>query len=180
MGLKRQKSKSFHDLSMLRFTSIILIIGVNPYVELPDDVLLKIFQQAAKDKGPIPVRGKLNSHAFKQTLVKYAGGWKLYLNTPMRKNAGIDVGDRADVEIEFDPDPRMEAMHPAFALALSQNPAAKIVFEKRPPSHQKEILRYLNSMKTEASLIRNIEKVIQHLLGEKTEGLYPLMRRKDP
>ncbi|MEI9935362.1 MAG: hypothetical protein WDM71_11065 [Ferruginibacter sp.] len=41
--------------------------------------------QAGKDKGHIPVKGKLDGHAFIQTLVKYSGKWRLYLNGPMRK-----------------------------------------------------------------------------------------------
>ena len=78
---------------MISFSSKIYKIGINPYVLLPATALKKIFEQANKNKGPIPVRGELNGHAFIQTLVKYSGKWRLYLNGPMRKNAGIDVGE---------------------------------------------------------------------------------------
>ncbi|HLO27815.1 MAG TPA: YdeI/OmpD-associated family protein [Anaerolineales bacterium] len=163
---------------MLSFTAEILIIGINPYVAVPEDVLNDLFRQAGKSTGPIPIRGTLNGKGFKQTLVKYKGAWRLYLNTPMRQNAGIDVGDDATLEIEFDPEPRLVPIHPKLARALSRNKEAKAAFEKLPLSRQKEILRYLNSMKTDESLTRNIEKVIQHLLGEKPKGLSALMRRK--
>jgi bacteriocin resistance YdeI/OmpD-like protein/uncharacterized protein DUF1905 len=161
------------------FTGKILKIGINPYVGLPEEVLNTLFKQAEKSKGPIPVRGILNGKRFKQTLVKYQGAWRLYLNTPMRQDAGIDVGDDAKVEIEFDPEPRIVLTHPKFAQALSKNKEAKASFEQLAPSRQKEILRYLNSMKTEESLVRNIEKVIQHLLGQKPKGLSALLRLKD-
>jgi uncharacterized protein YdeI (YjbR/CyaY-like superfamily) len=62
--------------------------------------------------------------------------------------------------------------------ALSRNKMAKAAFENLMPSRQKEILRYLNSLKTESSLERNIEKVIQLLLGEKPEGLRALSNRR--
>ena len=75
------------------FSSKIQIIGVNPYVLLPASVLKNLFKEAGKNKGPIPVRGTLNENPFTQTLVKYSGRWRLYLNTPMRKAAGIDEGD---------------------------------------------------------------------------------------
>jgi Domain of unknown function (DUF1905) len=62
-----------------RFKATIDIIGVNPFVLLPDPVLKNIFKQAQKDKGPIPVRGTINGHPFIQTLVKYSGYWRLYI-----------------------------------------------------------------------------------------------------
>ena len=163
----------------MSFTAKILKIGINPYVGLPEDVLNTLFKQADKNKGPIPVRGTLNNKRFKQTLVKYQGAWRLYLNTPMRQDAGIDVGDDARVEIEFDPEPRIVPIHPKFVRALSRDKEAKAAFEQLAPSRKKEILRYLNSMKTEESLVRNVEKVIQYLLGKRPKGLSALLRLKD-
>ena len=164
---------------MESFTAKILIIGINPYVGIPEDVLDALFKQAGKTTGPIPIRGWLNGKEFLQTLVKYQGIWRLYLYTPMRRDAAIDVGDNAIIEIEFDPEPRIVPMHPTFGRALSKNKEAKAAFEKLPPSRQKEILRYLNSMKTDESLVRNIEKVIQYLLGKKPKGLSAVLRIKD-
>lgn len=162
---------------MESFTAKILKIGINPYVGLPEDVLNTLFKQADKNKGPIPVRGTLNGKRFEQTLVKYQGAWRLYVNTHMRQAAGIDVGDDATVEIEFDPEPRIVPIHPKFARVLSKNREAKATFLQLAPSRQKEILRYLNSMKTEESLVRNIEKVVQYLSGETPKGISALMRR---
>ena len=162
---------------MERFTAKVRKIGINPYMGLPEEVLNTLFKQADKNKGPIPVRGTLNSKRFKQTLVKYQGVWRSYLNTHMRQAAGIDVGDDATVEIEFDPEPRIVPIHPRFARALSKNWEAKAAFEKLAPSRQKEILRYLNSMKTEESLVRNIVKVVQYLSGETPKGPSAVMRR---
>ena len=34
------------------------------------------------------------------------------------------------------------------------------------PSHQKEIMRYINSLKSEASVERNIARSIQFMLGK--------------
>ena len=151
---------------MNSFSAKIQIIGVNPYVLLPAKVLKDIFKQAGKEKGPIQVKGKLNGNKFIQTLVKYSGKWRLYLNTPMRKAAAIDVGDIANVEIEFDPKPRIIPMHSKLEEALNKNKKAKAAFEQLAPYRQKEIVRYISFMKTEESLERNINKTIQHLLGK--------------
>jgi len=162
---------------MVSFTAKILRIGINPYVGLPEDILNTLFKQADKNSGPIPVRGRLNGKRFMQTLVKYRGEWRLYLNTPMRQDAGIDVGDDATFEIEFDPAPRTVTPQPKLERALSKNKEAKAAFEKLRPSRKNEILRYLNSLKTEESLVRNIEKVIQHLAGKRAAGRSARMRR---
>jgi hypothetical protein len=161
------------------FSATIYKIGINPYVHLPEDVLTALFKQANKSKGPIPVYGTINGKRFIQTLVKYQGAWRLYINGEMRLAAGVDVGDQAQIRIEFDPAPRIEAMHPKFRDTLSKNKVAKTAFEKLTPSRQKEMLRYLNSMKTDVSLERNIEKIIAHLLGEKTKGLHHLLEGRE-
>jgi hypothetical protein len=153
-------------ITVASFSAIIKIIGVNPYVLLPQKVLNEIFKQAGKDKGPIPIKGKLNGHSFLQTLVKYSNKWRLYLNTPMRKAAGLDTGDTANFEIEYDPAPRTITIHPKLKAALLKTKKVKLVFDSLPPSRQKEIIRYINFLKTEESVDRNISKVIGFLSGK--------------
>jgi len=148
------------------FSAKIAKIGVNPYVLLPAVVLKNICRQAGKDKGPIAIRGTLNGHEFIQTLVKFSGKWRLYLNTPMRKAAGIDVSDVGDFKIEFDPRERVVAMHPKLLAALKQNKDAKKAFDAFPPYKQKEVVRYISSLKTEESVDRNVKKAILFLLGK--------------
>jgi hypothetical protein len=151
---------------MLRFKAKIEIIGINPYVLLPEKVLLALFKQAGKDKGAIPVKGKIEGHNFIQNLVKYSGKWRLYLNTPMRKASNKDVGDRVTIEIEFDPVKRITPIHAKLQRALQENKNANKVFDSLPPSRQKEITRYINFLKTEESINRNIKKVLLFLNGK--------------
>ncbi|HWY10371.1 MAG TPA: YdeI/OmpD-associated family protein [Bacteroidia bacterium] len=151
---------------MNSFSAKIQIIGVNPYVLLPAAILKNIFKQAGKEKGAIPVCGKLNGHNYIQTLVKYSGNWRLYLNGPMRKAAGIDVGDIAKITIKFDPRERTIAMHPKLQAAFSKNKKAKTVFDKLSPSRQKEIVRYIGFLKTEESIDKNIARALKFLTGK--------------
>lgn len=65
------------------FKAEIKIIGINPYVLVPGPILQKIFKQAGRDKGPIPIKGTINKKPYRQTLVKYSGAWRLYINTTM-------------------------------------------------------------------------------------------------
>ena len=49
---------------MLSFNAKIYIIGINPYVLLPQAVLKNIFKEAGKEKGTIRVRGTIDGHAY--------------------------------------------------------------------------------------------------------------------
>ena len=162
----------------LSFSSEIFIIGVNPYVPVPKGILEQLFIDAQRNSGPIPVKGTLNGKLFIQTVVKYSDLWRLYLNGIMRKDAGIDVGDVAHVTLAFNAHPKVEHMPVLLLEALKKDAAAKSAYEVLAPYRKKEILRYLNSMKTEESLARNIGKIILHLKGEKTDTLHALMRTK--
>ena len=162
--------------SMQKFSAEIYKIGINPVVDLPERVLSAIFRQAGKDKGPIPVRGILNGAEFTQTLVKYAGAWRLYINGPMLKDSGLRVVDTGKVEIEFDPRPREIPMPPRLGAELQKRPNARTAFELLPASRQKEIVRYIASLKSEGSIERNVARVISQLSGADDEP--PAFMRK--
>ncbi len=151
---------------MNSFKAKIEIIGINPFVFLPARVLNTIFTQAGKDKGPIPVRGTIDGHPYIQTLVKYSGAWRLYINGPMLKDAGKQVGDTIALTIEFDAEERVVPMHPKLVAAMKVNPVAKEAFDKLSPSRQKEIVRYISFLKTEASVDKNVSRAISFLLGD--------------
>jgi len=159
--------QNFPSTAMKSFSAKILIIGVNPYVLLPSALLRYIFQKAGKDKGAIPVQLKIGDKDFIQNLVKYSGKWRLYLNGPMRKTAGKDVGDTIDIQIDFDPKPRTTPVHPKLQKAFKENAEAKKIFEKLSPSRQKEILRYINFLKSEESVDKNVQRAIAHLISSK-------------
>jgi hypothetical protein len=131
-----------------------------------------------REEAPIPVKGTVQGEPFSTTVVKFRGIWRLYLNTPMRQAAKADVGDQVTIHVQFDKAPPKVPMPRKFALALSKNKSAKEAFQKLAPSRQKEILRYLNSLKQVETLERNIEKVIQFLQGEPSEGLVAVTRAR--
>ena len=55
---------------MHAFSATLDIIGINPYVPVPEDLLAELFVRAGRDKGPIPVCGTLNGTSYEQTLVR--------------------------------------------------------------------------------------------------------------
>ena len=151
---------------MEKFNATLEIIGGNPFVFVPSIILHKIFQQANRNKGPIPIQGTINGKPYQQTLVKYSGHWRLYINMKMLKNSPRRIGEKIVVEIEFDPSDRTIEPHPKLVAALEENKKAKQAFKELPPSRQKEIIRYISNLKTEKSVERNITKAINFLLGK--------------
>jgi hypothetical protein len=162
---------------MPRFLATIYKIGINPVIDPPGRALKAVFAQAGKSKGPIPVRGKINGMDFIQTLVKYGGLWRLYINGSMLKASGINVGDRVTIEIEFDPMPRTIPMPGELAAALRKDNRAREAFDDLPPSRQKEIMKYIGSLKTEDAIIKNVRRIIAHLRGKKINHVLTRERR---
>lgn len=152
---------------MKPFRAKIKLIGINPYISLPLRVLNKIFTEAGKDKGKIPVKMTIDGHPFTQTLVRYSGEWRLYLNTPMRAAAKKETGNTASFTVVFNPDKKKSIkMHPQLSAALRKNTKAHKVFKQLAPSLQLEIIKYFSFLKTEESVERNSKKVIRYLLGD--------------
>jgi hypothetical protein len=86
---------------MSSFKAVIELIGINPFVFIPERVLEKIFKEGGRNKGLIPVCGTINGAPFKQTLVKYCGHWRLYINTSMLKNSPKRIGEHITIAIRL-------------------------------------------------------------------------------
>ena len=151
---------------MARFVAKIYKLGINPVVDPPERVLAEVFRSAGRSSGPIQVCGSLNDVPFIQTLVKYRGAWRLYINGAMLKASGLAVGNKTTIEIEFDVRPRSVPMPALLRRALAKDAEASAAFDKLTPSRKKEIFRYLSSLKTDASIERNIERLLAQLRGE--------------
>ncbi len=148
------------------FSAIIDIIGINPFVFVPEDILQAVFRQAGKDKGFIPIKGTINKKPYTQTLVRYSGEWRLYINTTMLKDSPKRIGEQVDVTIAYDPADRSIPMHPKLEAALQKSKKALAAFNTQSPSRQKEIVRYIATLKSEEARDKNITRAINFLLGK--------------
>jgi hypothetical protein len=160
--------------SVETFLATIRMLGINPYVSVPRAKLAALLAEAKRETSPIPIRIEIGGATFRQNLVRYQGAWRLYLNTPMRAAAGKEVGQRVLLSVAFDPEPRLEPVPAELERELARQPDARTAFEALVPSRQKEISRYLGSARTSATRERNVEKVIDFLLGKAPPGLVVL------
>lgn len=151
---------------MHTFKAEIAIIGINPYVEVPEEILSALFLLADKNKGPIPVHGLISGEPYTQTLVRYANEWRLYINTKMLKNSPKRIGETIEITIDFDSSDRTMPLHPQLQEALGKDAHAWQVFESLPPSLKHEINRYITHLKSEAKVHENVQRAIDFLNGK--------------
>lgn len=160
---------------MYNFNAKLEIVVGNPFVYIPSEILENIFQQANKRKGHIPIKGTVNGKPYQQTLVKFSGDWRLYINMAMLKKSPKRIGEVIDVAVEYDLDDRTIEPHPKLTKALANHKDANKVFAKLSASSQKEIVRYISNLKTERSIEKNVRRAINFLLGQE-----PFVGRERP
>jgi len=149
-----------------RFEADLEIIGINPFVSVPEPILEAIFTAAGRRTGPIAICGELNGAAYRQSLVRYRGAWRLYVNTTMLKDSPRRVGERVRVTVAYDPVGRAAPSSPELDRALAANLAAKAVFDALPASRRLEIVRYIAALKSPASTERNVARAVAFLTGD--------------
>ncbi len=148
------------------FTVELEIIDANPFVFLPAAVLNDVFEEAGRSRGPIPVRGTINGEPYQQTLVRFRGAWRLYVNMKMLDDSPRRIGELIEVTVRFDRSDRRIQPHPKLAAMLGTNPAAREIFDGLAPSRQKEIVRYIDGLKSDESVDRNVGRALDFLLGK--------------
>jgi len=61
------------------------------------------------------------------------------------------------------PTPRVEPMPKALAAGLKKDPLARAAFQKMPPSHQREWLKYINEAKRPETTLRRVDNALARL-----------------
>lgn len=150
--------------SWLTFTAKLDKVDINPCVAVPQKIA-RVFEV----RGYIPVELDLLGTLFLANLVPLgSGNYRLYINGPMLKSTGWKVGDLITIRLRYDPKPRMEPVPQALALAFKEHPKAQRKFDTLTPSRRKEISRYINNLKSQEAIVRNVTKVVAALENKGT------------
>jgi hypothetical protein len=149
----------------MRFTfrAKIYKVGINPCVEVPT----RITARMRPVRGYIPVKGQIAGHFFEQTLVPIRQKpYRLYVNGLMLKGSQKKVGDSVGFSIEQTIAVRKDEQMPA--SLKKKLVAANLLhsFNLLVPSRRKEMIRYLNYLKTPEAKRRNIDKILNLLKGK--------------
>jgi hypothetical protein len=151
----------------LSFTATVEIIGINPHVIVPDKIVAALLAKAGKKALPVPVAARVNETAYTANVVRYAGAPRLYLHGAVRKEAGVEVGDTVRIALAYDAKPRLRPAPAELLAALEESPQAKARWEALAPSHRKEFVAYLDNLKSQEALARNVERTIAMLLSRR-------------
>jgi hypothetical protein len=114
--------------------------------------------------GRIRYSGELLKVPISGTLVPVGGGRHvLYVNGGMRSAARVGVGDTVTIELRATAEGEI-VVPPDIARALAAIRGAATAFAGLPPSHRRELLRFIDDARTPATRSRRIQQVSDHLL----------------
>jgi len=142
------------------FSGKIYKVGIIRFVDVPPDVC-----RALGGGGPhVPVRGEMEGIPFRTTLVSRGQGcYRLAIHGDIRKKLKMDAGGVLEVALERDEEPREPVLPPALVLALRNSPKAQAAFRQMTTALRRQVVRYLVSVKQQATLERRVTKMIRTL-----------------
>ena len=143
------------------------------YVEPPEpmrglEVPPEVVESLGQGKRP-RVTITINGQSWKSRVAIMRGRYLLGLDAN-RQAAGVEIGDEVEVELEFDPEPRLVVEPADFARALSADPIARTAYDRLPDGRKREHVRAIESAKKRETRIRRIDKALATLRGLESAG----------
>jgi hypothetical protein len=144
------------------------------YVEPPEpmrglEVPPEVVESLGQGKRP-RVTITINGHSWRSRVAIMRGRFLLGLSNANRQAAGVETGDEVEVELEFDPEPRMVVEPADFTRALSADPIARAAYDRLPEGRKRELVRAIESAKKPETRTRRIEKALAALRGSVLAG----------
>jgi hypothetical protein len=127
-------------------------------IRVPDDVLAAL----NKGKGP-KVLVTVNGHTWHGTVQTSNGRPMLAVSQALRQEIGIKGGDRIDVTIELDTEPRTVDVPDDLKAALSGKEGALAEFEALAYSKRKEFVRQVEEAKAQETRGRRIANIVAQM-----------------
>jgi hypothetical protein len=105
----------------------------------------------------------INGHSWTSRVAIMRGRNLIGLSNANRKAAGVVTGDRVEVELELDPEPRVVVEPADFATALDAEPLARSAFDALTDSQKSQHLRLIDNAKKPDTRAQRIEKMLATL-----------------
>jgi len=142
-----------------KFQTTILTSGKTATgIRVPDDIV----ERLGAGKKP-PVKISINKYTYRSTIAVMNGTFMVGINADVREKAGVKGGDKINVEIELDTEPREITLPPDFKKVLDKNATARKFYEGLSYSRKKNYVLPIEQAKTEETRQRRIEKAITDL-----------------
>ena len=92
------------------------------------------------------------------------------LSNANRQAVGVVTGDEVEVNVEFDPEPRVVAEPADLARALDADPLARAAYNRLPYGLKLQQVRAIEGAKKPETRRRRIEKAIAVLQGQRSDA----------
>ena len=131
-------------------------------IEVPEEVV------AALDAGRKPaVHVSLDGYGYRSTVAVMGGRFLLPVSAEHRAGAGLAAGDRVEVELTLDTEPRTLVVPDDLAAALDARPEARRFFDGLSYSNQRRHVLAIEGAKAAETRQRRIEKSVAGFLEGK-------------
>jgi Domain of unknown function (DUF1905)/Bacteriocin-protection, YdeI or OmpD-Associated len=142
------------------FSGKIYKVGLIRYVDVPAEVTRKMSAKGAH----LPVRGTVEGISVRTTLVSRGKGcYRVAIHGDIRKRLRIDAGTVVEIAIKRDDEPREPVLPPFLVLSLRNSSPAQAAFRNMTTALRRQIVRYLTSVKRQATLERRVAKFVRRL-----------------
>jgi antitoxin component of MazEF toxin-antitoxin module len=127
-------------------------------IRVPEEVMTAL----GSGKRPA-VKVTIGEHTYRTTVGTMGGIAKIPISADNRKKAGVEAGDKVDLEIELDTAPREVDVPADLAESLARDDAAKTFFEGLTPSQKKAYVTWVESAKKAETRERRVAEATQAL-----------------
>jgi bifunctional DNA-binding transcriptional regulator/antitoxin component of YhaV-PrlF toxin-antitoxin module len=117
-----------------------------------------------------PVRGTVDGTPFRGRLAVYGGLTVLGLRREIREAAGIELGDRVEVVLERDDEPREVELPAELDAVLAGDPDLRARFDALAFTHRREYAEWVAEAKRGATRDARAQKAAQMLREGRTRS----------
>lgn len=136
--------------------------GGGAYVTIPFDV------EAAFGKKRVPVRVTIDGAPYRGLLVRMGGEHHILpVLKEIRARIGKQAGDRVEVTVQEDTEPKVVVPPADFAAALEAAPGAAAFFDGLAYTPRKEYVQWIESAKREQTRRDRVAKAVEMLAAGK-------------
>lgn len=146
----------------MKFTTTIQGSGNKTGIEVPGHVV----EALGGGKRP-PVMVTIHGKSYRSSIAVMGGQNLISLSAHNREFTGVSAGDRVEVELELDTQPRIVEIPDDLAAAMAAEPAAQEFYATLSYSAQRRYVEPLGEAKTPETRARRIAKVVADLKAGK-------------
>lgn len=140
-----------------KYITTILGFGNHAAIEIPEDELKKI---GGNKRAPLKIT--VNGYTYQSTATVMDGKCLVVFPKKDRENAGVDSGDKLEVQLELDSGYRQVEVPKELEIALQQS-GIKEKFDELTYSKRKEYARQVADAKANDTKARRIEKILTEI-----------------